>query len=325
MPKRRPLVVELFSGSFGWSRGWLELGGIAIGFDIDHQPYHGPVPEGAELVLQDVLTLDGRQFRDADLILASSPCQEFSWRGMPWKNSKAIVPDPLPEWWRKSEWQPPHKRNPRVEYMTRAEMEEWIAYRMAYPCPPPTLGIELFRAPQRIQREASQAAGHHIPMIQENVRAAQRWVGPAQANYGSFFLWGDVAQTEDRIIVPRRLGMRGLQKPRHGLKTNPDGSSHGGGSWFAVSDSVGRGARQQAIKNDGGSWFNVAHNTTSGHGQNPVGRLDRKQGGDWFSDSAPGTLCHESGKSTASKAASARIAMIPLALSQHVASVYFPR
>jgi hypothetical protein len=55
----RPLCIELFSGTFGWSAGWLSLGGRAIGFDLEHLPHHGPVPAGAELVLQDVLTLDG--------------------------------------------------------------------------------------------------------------------------------------------------------------------------------------------------------------------------------------------------------------------------
>jgi len=61
----KPLAIELFCGSFGWSAGWLELGGRAIGFDIEHLPHHGPVPENAELVLQDVTTLHGSQFKDA--------------------------------------------------------------------------------------------------------------------------------------------------------------------------------------------------------------------------------------------------------------------
>lgn len=62
----KPLCIELFCGTFGWSAGWLELGGRAVGFDIEHLPHHGPVPNDAELVLQDVLTLHGRQFKIAD-------------------------------------------------------------------------------------------------------------------------------------------------------------------------------------------------------------------------------------------------------------------
>src|SRR6185437_12318062 len=99
----------------------------------------------AQLVLQDVRALNGAQFRDADMIVASSPCQEFSYRAMPWKRAKAL--------------------------------------------PPPYFGMELFSQAARIQREASEAAGRHIPMIQENVRGAQKYVGKADWHYGSYYLW----------------------------------------------------------------------------------------------------------------------------------------
>ena len=49
-------------------------------------------PEGQRagaLVLQDVLTLDGAQFRDAACIVASPPCQEYSYMAMPWKIGRA--------------------------------------------------------------------------------------------------------------------------------------------------------------------------------------------------------------------------------------------
>ena len=41
--------------------------------------------------------------------------------------------------------------------------------------PPPDNA--LFEACFRIQREAIQAAGHFIPLVVENVRGAQKWVG----------------------------------------------------------------------------------------------------------------------------------------------------
>jgi len=50
----------------------------------------------------------------------------------------------------------------------------------------------IFDACFRIQREASEAAGRHIPLVVENVRGAQEWVGKAVAHFGSFYLWGDV-------------------------------------------------------------------------------------------------------------------------------------
>jgi hypothetical protein len=217
-----PLLIDLFCGSFGWSAGWLELGGVSVGFDLEHHDYHGPVPDGAMLVIQDVRTLHGRQFKDADLILASPPCTEFSYRAMPWKRAKAL--------------------------------------------PPPVLGIELFNTCFRIQREASEAAGRPIPLIVENVRGAQKWVGRSRWNFGSYHLWGDVP-----ALMPPTLH----------------------------------------TKNGGGSWFKVAHNTTSGHGQNPDGRL-------WHRDPMAAT------RGAKRDEASARIAKIPLPLSRHIGRVMKP-
>lgn len=141
----RPLAVDLFCGLGGWTRGLLEAGYDVIGFDIERHEY-GNMRYPAQLVLQDVRTLHGRQFRDAALIVASPPCQEYSYRSMPWSRARAL--------------------------------------------PPPS--NELFDACFRIQRQASEAAGRHVPLIVENVRGAQRWVGRAAARYGSFYLWGDV-------------------------------------------------------------------------------------------------------------------------------------
>ena len=85
---RKPLAVELFCGCFGWSAGWIAEGGRAIGFDLEHLPHHGPIPENCELVIQDVLTLHGSQFRNADIILASPPCTQYSYLAMPWSRSQ---------------------------------------------------------------------------------------------------------------------------------------------------------------------------------------------------------------------------------------------
>ena len=56
-----------------------------------------------------------------------------------------------------------------------------------------------------LQREASEAAGHHIPLIVENVRGAQRWVGRAKWRFGSFYLWGDVP-----ALMPVTIKRRGF-------------------------------------------------------------------------------------------------------------------
>ena len=49
-----------------------------------------------------------------------------------------------------------------------------------------------FEACFRIQREACEAAGRYIPLIVENVRGAQKWVGRAKWHLGAFYLWGDI-------------------------------------------------------------------------------------------------------------------------------------
>lgn len=134
------LAIDLFCGLGGWAEGLMAEGYTVIGFDIEKRPYP------AQLVLQDVTTLHGSQFRNADLIVASPPCQEYSYRAMPWKRVKTL--------------------------------------------PPPD--NTLFETCWRIQREASEAAGRYIPMVVENVRGAQKWIGRARWHYGSYYLWGDV-------------------------------------------------------------------------------------------------------------------------------------
>jgi hypothetical protein len=140
-----PLAIDLFCGLGGWTDGLLAEGYDVIGFDITQHVY-GEQRYPAQLVIQDVTTLHGSQFKGAALIVASPPCQAYSYRAMPWKRAKAL--------------------------------------------PPPD--NTLFDACFRIQREACEASGRHIPLIVENVRGANPWVGRSRWNYGSFHLWGDV-------------------------------------------------------------------------------------------------------------------------------------
>jgi hypothetical protein len=197
--------------------------------------------------------------------------------------------------------------------MTESELSEWRQYQLDYPLPPPALFIELFNACFRIQREASEAAGRHIPMVVENVRGAQKWVGRAQWHYGSFYLWGDVPALMPQVIRAQKF--------------NSDGTAHGQGSWFAIADSKNRGS-----KNTGGSWFNIAHNTTSGKGQNPDGRKTRDhpniRDGHTHTRHLTNPDEHRSECDkrdqigVSRKFASAMIAKIPLPLSRHIAAVY---
>jgi site-specific DNA-cytosine methylase len=87
----KPFFVDLFCGLGGWAEGVLSVGADCIGFDIERHD-HGTGGYPAQLVLQDVLTLHGSQLRGAQAILASPPCQDFSYRAMPWKRAKALPP-----------------------------------------------------------------------------------------------------------------------------------------------------------------------------------------------------------------------------------------
>ena len=66
------LAIDLFCGLGGWADGLLAKGWTVIGFDIERHDY-GTGGYPGQLVLQDVRTIDGAQFRNADLIVASPP------------------------------------------------------------------------------------------------------------------------------------------------------------------------------------------------------------------------------------------------------------
>jgi hypothetical protein len=131
------------------------------------------------------------------------------------------------------------------------------------------------------------------------VRGAQPWVGRAAGNYGSYYFWGDVP-----ALMP---------KPAKDATKVPSFRFDGSGASFQSASvrrtDVGNGAR--FTSRDCGAERQVAEG--------------RKQGGDWF-NATSGGICRTTGsKSPARKAASAKIAKIPFALSSHIARVYRPR
>jgi len=304
----KPLAIDLFCGLGGWTDGLLAAGYRVVGFDIERHVY-GDSKYPAQLVLQDVLTICGSQFRDAILIVASSPCQNYSYLAMPWSRSSN------PE------------NSKKAKELRRTWEREGPDNR-------------LFDAAFRIQKEASEAAGRHIPLVSENVRGAQPWVGKANASFGSFFLWGDVAQIGNRVIAGRDLADIRAGLGRFGMGVAPEGREvkvdgfrfDGSGRSFQTASVEAHG---KAIKtpgrslSKGGKKFGT-HNMGSAAEifaelgvESDAVRAAVKIGGDWFSD--PQSTCRKHGsKSNARKAASALIAKIPYALARYIAEQHYP-
>lgn len=267
-----PWCVDLFSGLGGWTDGFLAEGYRVTGYDIEAHEY-GEHRYPAQLVLADVLTLHGSMFKDAACIVASPPCQKYSYMAMPWSRGKAIAAE-----------------------IRADESGEKLRELNA-----------LFDACFRIQREACQAAGRHIPMVVENVKGAQPWVGRARWSFGSYFLWGDVP-----ALMP-------VQKYHQRLKVRE------GEQWnINRANFAGTRGWDGGVKKSGQNWSRFAQtgekspqwNEGSGH----------KVVTGWFNDRerTPDSISSSSSSSLKRKQASAMIAKIPEPLSRHIARCFKP-
>jgi hypothetical protein len=287
----KPLAIELFAGLHGWGEGLVSEGFRVVGFDIVDmcRELGQSRPAGCDLVLQDVLTLHGSQFRDAAVIVASPPCQAYSYRAMPWKRAKALPPP----------------SNELFDACFRIQREANQAANpatgkcIAFPsCRREAVTMGHFRLPACLECSTygwlnygppnKESNYRYIPMVVENVKGAQPWVGRAAWHYGSFYLWGDVPAL---MPVTRRLA-KGI------VSANDDLTKIGGSR--------------------GDDWF-VHHNT-----QEFFDRAGLKNARNWWSDGAGSLSSTTSSHSAARKAASAQIAKIPFALSSHIARVYHP-
>lgn len=299
-----PLSIDLFCGLGGWTEGLLAEGYRVVGFDIERHEY-GDYRYPAQLVLQDVRTLHGSQFKDAALIVASPPCQEYSYMAMPWSRAKAIA----------------------AEY--RAGVRDIAKL------------TELFDACFRIQREACAAAGRHIPMVVENVRGAIPWVGRSRWNYGSFHLWGDVPAL---MPMTKAIKVPGFRFDGNGGSFQTASVNHGGQKVHGIphirdgephTRHLTNPAEHDGVKVPGMNW---SDRTRKGQGFNTLaerqcresggikqsgigGTRDNGKGDAWFQDGA----ARHGSKSPARKAASAMIAKIPLPLSQHIGRYWKPQ
>ncbi len=264
MLRVQPIAIDLFCGLGGWTDGLLAEGYDVVGYDIEEHVY-GDMRYPAKLVLRDVLEIHGSEFKDAALIVASPPCQEYSYMAMPWSIAKAKA----------------------AAIRADESGEKMVALN------------RLFNACFRIQREACEAAGRHIPLIVENVRGAEPWVGRARWNFGSFYLWGDVP-----ALMPRAVKARKAPGHGHGWK-HPSDPRHQPGLDFT------RMAGEHAMKPPA----RISEKAPAD------GRKGAGAGAEWFDQN----ISSLPSASPRRKAASAMIAKIPLPLSRYIARHFRPR
>lgn len=292
----KPLAVDLCCGLGGWSTGLIAEGWDVVGFDIERHCY-GADKYPAQLVLQDILTLDGRQFKGkVALIVASPPCQKYSYMAMPWKRAKVLA-----QWYRDEEF------------------PERIVELNA-----------LFDACKRIGREAE------CPVVIENVCGAQPWVGSANWRYGSFYLWGDVPALMPIVRKrpafkggDRNIGRAsGSHEWNTGFDVNAvkvPGLSWSGSDKPGYKAQAFNGTAEQRLRAThreiSSAWRNKQYDQTA---KMQIAGDGIKNGGDWFNTSQPSYQRRRSSKSTARKAASAHIAKIPIDLSRWIAKAWHP-
>lgn len=247
----RPVALDLCVGLGGWAAGLVAAGWHVIGVDIEDMfaALNEPKPEHFELILRDICAVNGADYAHVQLIVGSSPCQDFSYRAMPFGRCKRL-----------------HA---------------------------PFLGIYLFWQQFRIQREIIATAGHHVPMIVENVQGARPWVGKSVWNAGSMHFWGDLPalMPEHKVVKVRSFRF--------------DGS---GRSFQSASVIEHTGRR-----------------TAPGNGARFTSR-DCGIESRWFNDGprSPDSISSSSSSSPRRKAASAKIAKIPIEISSWIGTVYHP-
>jgi hypothetical protein len=281
----KPLAIDLYCGLGGWTEGLLAEGYRVVGFDIEQHVY-GEARYPAQLVVQDVTTIHGRQFAAADLIVASPPCQAYSYRAMPWKRAKALPP---PD-------------NTLFEACFRIQREACEASGRYIP-----LVVENVCGAQKWVGRARWHYGSFylwgdVPALMPITRKARKVAG--------FRFDGSGGSFQSASVKVAGLNWSGSDKP--GYKAQ------------AFNGTAAQRLKAGGLKTVGHVNKRDGHSHTR-HLTNQAESDAVKNGGDWFGSGADCSLQRrQSSKSTSRKAASAHIAKIPLELARHIARSWKP-
>lgn len=281
-----PLAIDLFCGLGGWTDGLLAEGYYVVGFDNVRHVY-GDKKYPAQLVIQDVMTLSGAQFKDAALIVASPPCQEYSYMAMPWSRAKD-----------------------RAAKYRSGELDVAELNR-------------LFDAAVRIGREAGvptviENVRGAIPWV-----GRSRWNYGSYHLWGDVPALMPMTKKVTKNTGGSWFGIDGANPVNRYNPRDADDVKAPGQDWnnYKKNGEVSPDWKIEGLKSVAHPNRRDGHRSTS-HLTNPGEHI--KCGGDWFDGKEPSQMRHYGSKSSKRKEASATIAKIPLALARHIARVYRP-
>ncbi len=150
-------LLDLFCGRLGWTKAFLARGWECVGVDLIEPP---EMPENFRFIQANVL----------DLTLESKDADGF----LRWIDSDKSVAC-------------------RFDFICASSpCEEFSVHGMKHfhPAPPhPEMGIHLFEHTRALCERSG------LPYVMENVRPAQKFVGPAVHHCGPFYLWGNAVPT----------------------------------------------------------------------------------------------------------------------------------
>ena len=181
-----------------------------------------------------------------------------------------------------------------------------MPWKRAKALPPPD--NTLFEQPFRIAREAG------CPVVVENVRGAEKWVGKAKWHYGSYYLWGDLPALMPKTRVIKQPGRNfHVYALTNGAVSSP--SFHGADHETRC---LGLGVKTIGHVNKRDGYSHTRHLTNQ---RESDAVKQHGSGAEWFDIG----IARHSSRCRSRKEASATIAMIPFDLARWIGEVYYPR